>query len=168
MIVPALFPHAVERPNRSHPSIRAKAIDQMTKDVMAYLRNQGHDDENEEDIARQLREAFWVREDGYHAAKELDEQFHWSPDAELVEVLDSFGHYMYLAHDDAIKAWVKEYDIKAPLAVGTLVEAEWGGETIRGKIIDVRAETAQYTVQRPEDTAKGGAIVNFEDTREAP
>jgi hypothetical protein len=168
MTVAALFPHAVERPSRSHPAIRARAIDRMVKDVMKYLRDDGDKDATEEDIARQLEDAFCYREDGYHAARELDDQHGWSPDAELVEVLDSFSHYMYSAHDDAIKAWVKEYDIKAPLAVGTLVEAEWGGETIRGKIIDVRAETAQYTVQRPEDTAKGGAIVNFEDTREAP
>ena len=122
--------------------------------------------EDERDRTRKaLDDAFEYREDGYDAAKNLDSYHGWSPDAELVEVLDGFGSELWKAHRDAVAAWVKEYDITPMLAVGMRCKAKWGHEEITGWVKDIDTEHATYTVQRTEHE-NGGAIVDFEDAEE--
>jgi hypothetical protein len=164
MIVAALFPHAVERPGDHKPAIRAEAVEEMLDDVM----KQESIPENEREQTRKaLADAFEHHEDGYKAAKTLEDQHGWDPDASLVDTLDSFHGYLWDAHRKAVKAWVNEYGIKPQFNVGDRVQATWGYEEITGTIRSIDTDVAQYTIQRTPDE-NGGAIVNFEDTREAP
>lgn len=160
--MPSPFPHAVDRPTKHTPAVRAKAIDSMLEDVMKHEAI----GEDERDRTRKaLDDAFEFRDDGYEAAKNLDSYHGWSPDADLVEVLDGFSSDLWKAHREAVAAWVKEYDIKPALKIGMRCKAKWGNEEITGVVKEIDDKHATYTVQRTDDE-NGGAIVDFEDAEE--
>jgi hypothetical protein len=164
MTVAALFPHAVDRPSSHTPAVRAKAVEAILDDVM---KQEDIPEGEREQTRKALEDAFEYKDDGYDAAKTLDTYHGWCPDASLVETLDCFSGELWRTHREAVAAWVKEYSITPQFKVGDRVEATWGYEEITGTIRSIDTDVAQYTIQRTPDE-NGGAIVNFEDTREAP
>lgn len=147
------------RPKSNDPAIIEAAIREVMPEVVKWL---GDEKVPEDQLLRDLTRALRHSHDGYKAARSLDSDG-WSPDAELVEILD--GYSVSGAHREAEKSWVIANGIVPRHALGAVVSARWGGKTVSGPIYRIEAETAHYVIQH--DPAKqGGAYVPFEDVFE--
>lgn len=155
----ALIPEVIERPTDHSTAVREKALDALMEGVVVWF---GKDwrEYDRASIRRQLDDVMHPGIDGYDAAKMLDD---WCPNAELVEILDGFGHDIGHAEREAVISWAKETGQKAKHVIGTVVTAKWGGDTILGPIVDIHESTAQYVIHRPTDQEGCGAVVNYED-----
>jgi hypothetical protein len=158
--MPALFPNAVERPR--FEKYRDKAIEEIAKEVEKWERAQGvRDPDDCRDDLRSVLDHSTI--DGYEAARELESRHGWSPDAQLVEILDGWHFHCYRAQQVALKRWVADYDIKPQYELGTRVRGKHGRDMITGVIAKIYDETGVYVVRRDTDAEGCGAHVNFED-----
>ena len=157
-----------ERPKRCSDAVRDVALNALLPEVIKWLEQGGEESPDEEDVLKDLRRAVGWNGDGYELARALDSEG-WSPDSELVDILNNWAHHEWKAHDDAQKAWVAENanQIAPQFRKGDRVSAKWGHETVTGVVEDIKADMAQYTVRRAKDGPGCGAIVNFEDTEAA-
>ncbi len=95
--------------------------------------------------------------DGYEIVKKLDDHYGWEGDSQLVEELDQMGWMVRDMVDNEIKHWVKTYDIKPDLEVGTVIT--------KGTITGVSEYgRGQYRVKEKGcEKANRYLLVNFED-----
>ncbi len=98
---------------------------------------------------------------GYELAKELDTYCSWDIDVSDVEALDCVADAVREIHRQACLTWVKEYDVKPPLPIGTM--------TTRGEITGIyEHDAACYKVRENGETNESRRlIVKFEDARAA-
>lgn len=164
----ALFQNAVERPAR-HSEARTEAgMKLLLADVMQWWRAQYPPSfkgqiEEEDDILADLVDCYENHpEDGYQFARDLERSHGWSPDTWLVDILDNADACHHKAYREVVKKWVKDYDIKPPLAIGTRVKANWGLEVIEGTITRIYEDEACYVVNRSDDGPGAGAHVDYE------
>lgn len=87
-----------QRPTRKSPDVRRAACDQLMQEIQNW--NGWNNQITTEDL---IRSAAY---DGYHFAKNLDRGGYLLPDADLVEVLDSYCHMVTSAEDAAVAKWV--------------------------------------------------------------
>lgn len=112
--------------------------------------------------ARKILESH-SNDNGYEIAREFEDAG-YSPDRELVDILEGVGYKRMELLRAAIKAWVISDDIKPELAEGTSVTVRGADGIITGFHLD----TAQYKVCIPSqgmslDNENKRAIVNYED-----
>lgn len=86
-----------------------------------------------------------VSENGYVLAKEFEDRW-YSPDANLVEILDSVWSEQNELIRQAVKKWVIEDDIKPQFEIGKSVIVQYGLKKVEGIITDIYSETAEYIV----------------------
>jgi hypothetical protein len=105
-------------------------------------------------------------DDGYELAKEFEDEG-FSPDSELVEILDSVSYDRSKVQESFIKKWVAENNLKLELTEGQKVIAKLvrKGE-VEGEIVKLYPETMQYGFWHEGqgcDKGKGHTYVNFEN-----
>jgi len=157
-----LFPDAIDRPTCKTPAVREKALRGILPDFVEWLKE---DCEDEASILKDLGDVLNGWNDGYQAARDL-EHIGWSPDSELVEILDSFSEYR--ARDEAVKAWVKEVQPKPAFKLGDRVIWKRQIKSVQGTITKIYSETAQYIVSESGDAPGCGTYVNWEDAEAMP
>jgi len=120
-----------------------------------------------EDCIRDCKEVFqWETSNGFEMAKDLEDKG-YSPDAELVEIMD----YVYAEQsnilEDAVKKWVKENDIEPPIKGQAKVMVRYGRKEVEGIIAGVYSDRALYKVCIPSEgmTLDGNrfALIKYED-----
>ena len=84
--------------------------------------------------------------DGYELGEFLDNAFGYSMDAEAVSILDSAYMIMSKYYRKLVVDWVKESGVKPRLKIGDLVVFKFNQKEVHGEIIDVKKETAEYTI----------------------
>jgi hypothetical protein len=129
------------RPTRNDPQILAAAAKRLAPKVKQWL---GHDDDTPiGDIEADLIMALRYNDDGYEIAKELDGTY--SPDAQLVEILDDASWDRSRALEIACTAWVEENKLQ-PIPVGTRVtwprKKDYGEGVVGHNFPDGRATVA--------------------------
>ena len=152
----------MERPTEQTASVRADALDMLLPEVMAWLKTDGDEAGVRKNLEAAVTDCSWD-DDGYALAKYLDTRCYWSVDAELVEVLEMWGVYEHRALSKAVKWWVRACNITPQHAVGDVVRAKWGHETIEGTITKICDEEATYVVTKQGDKPGYGAVVKFEN-----
>lgn len=159
-----LIPDAIERPTDETPSVRAKALDDLLGRFLEWVAADGEQiTEDERERARnQLDESLKWHRNGYETAKDL-ERIGYSPDAELVDMLDGWDGDLICAEDAAVRAWVKEVQPKKLHAVGDRIRAKYGSKVIEGKIIGGDDASALYYVRTAECKPHSSHIVKWED-----
>jgi len=115
------------------------AIQEILPQVATWLRNNGEDDADQASVVADLLQAVRRSSDGYDIARTLERHLHWSPDSELVEILEGFSTYS--AHRKALKAWVANHGVVATFGVGD--RALWRGRP--GEVRAVDPETTLIT-----------------------
>lgn len=81
---------------------------------------------------------------GYKLAKEFENEG-FSPDSELVEILDSASYDKIYIQEVFFKKWVAENNLKLELTEGQKVIAKLdGGLEVEGEIVKLYHETMQY------------------------
>lgn len=97
-------------------------------------------------------------DDGYRLARELEDECGISPDSELVDILDGVQYEMYTLIGNAVKEWVKKYELTLDFEVGQKVRAE---VNILGQfefeIVKLYPETMQYGLWNESTSFSKGA-----------
>ena len=96
-------------------------------------------------------------------AKEFESKG-YSPDLELVEILDGVWFLQNDLVDKAEKRWVIEDDIQPKFVVGQRVIVLSGGKKVSGEISGIYPESAKYKVTV--EGAKTNLIIRYEDTEQ--
>lgn len=117
-----------KRPTINDPAVIRAAAEKLLPNVKAWLEQDRdkQDEWSDEEITDQLFKAMLWGSDGYELAKNLDR---WSPDAALVEILDSAVSYKFTARDKACVEWMETRGLSAP-EIGARVT--WAKEPNRG------------------------------------
>ncbi|MCB2186972.1 MAG: hypothetical protein KQJ78_11175 [Deltaproteobacteria bacterium] len=154
---------------RSRPVIDRAAellAEALEKDGVLALAGRGR-------VPGDLAEALINSFDGYGMVKYL-EHFccGWEGNAALVSFLDDQAfYYLDKAHQEAIGDWVRAYDIKPELPVGSAVLAVTRAGSEAGVIVGVDESLAQYQIELVSEAAKNlwyrYTIFNFEDVSPA-
>ena len=109
----------------------------------------------------------WYRDgNGYELAKEFEDEG-FSPDSELVEILESVSYDRIKVQETFIEKWVAENNLKLDLVEGQKVIPKMGrkGE-VECEIVKLYPETMQYGLWyegQGSKKGKGHSIVNFEN-----
>jgi hypothetical protein len=137
------------RPVRHDDSLASMIVGRLLSDVTDWVTRDDGTDAGV-DVAGELLRAVenTIEENGYHLARELERQG-WLPDAALVDILDQAGSIRGDVHREAVRRWVKEWDISIPFKVGDRVSIEHKGCAVEGQIAAVSPDTAECTVSCP-------------------
>lgn len=101
-----------------------------------------------------------INAEAFELAKELEKEG-YSPDLELVEILDSVWLLQNDLVDKAERRWVIEDDIKPVFVVGQRVIVLSVGKKVSGEISGIYPETAKYKVS-VEQGGKKDLIIKYE------
>ena len=114
-----------------------------------------------EDIADDIVKAtrFNRHVDGYNIARDLERLCYWSPDAEMVKVLDTFGWRCRDEMAAALKVWAAENPMERTFPDGVRVTTPHGQGIIHG----VSDYTPFSYLVKTDKERKGLLIVAFED-----
>ena len=167
---PKPFTSTKQRPKAYTNEHFARAVEKLLPQVIDWLKNSDGDDVEEESARKDLEDAIRHRyyDGGYAIAKYLDNSCSWSPDSELVEILDSASHYASEARYQHVLQWVKENSVSPKHSIGETIMYK-NEESI---ITNIKPESAEYTVYVPSSwpdkkeyymVHKGGWIVPFEE-----
>lgn len=108
----------MSRPKRRDEQVVLDAAKHSLDEFREWVNNPSASDA---DLLRDLCAAIRYNDDGYDRAKEL-ERAGYDPDSQLVELLE--GVDLWGAESRAVAEWVKQFDVKPPFPVGTIVEIE--------------------------------------------
>ncbi|MBK6616503.1 hypothetical protein [Ottowia sp.] len=103
----------------------------------------------------------------FEAAKRLSSAS-WDVDDETLEVLGDRSVHMLDAQRTAVAKWVSQRGVKPQRVMGSPVDLVHLGETVRGEIVSIDVEQAQYTVfcaslgHVRQGVGTHGLIVDFE------
>ena len=105
-------------------------------------------------------------DNGYEIAKEFEGEG-FSPDMELVEILDDVSYDRTKVHETFIKKWVADNNLKLELGVGqkVIVKLIRNGD-VEGEIVKLYPETMQYGFWHEGqgcEKGKGHTYINFEN-----
>ncbi len=106
-----------------------------------------------------------INDNGYELAKKFEDKG-YSPDTELVDLLDQ----IWSSKDDlirtAVEKWVIEDKIEPPYGMGTNVIVQYGHKKVEGTITEIKHKTAEYHVAIPSEgmTIDGDrrAVIKYE------
>ncbi|MBA1157794.1 hypothetical protein [Microvirga mediterraneensis] len=139
-----------KRPTSRSPEVIEIAAEKLAPEVAKWC-NEPVNDEIREGLVSALR----YGTDGYKLARELEDKWYISPDAELVEILEGASSIVWDAERQAVAEWVKTNGIAADLPIETLVETPHGTGVIRDK----SEEQATYTVCIPEHAERSTGYI---------
>jgi hypothetical protein len=145
---PVLCPVGTPRPKESDPEVLDETVKAILPRVIQWL---GTDYRPEEDaeIADQLRGAIEYCWGGYDIARRLDEHYHWTCDAELVEILEDVSSARRDAQRKFEARWVKATGITPKFSVGDAVRGKTRGEEYSGFVARVDLLQGTYLVRVP-------------------
>jgi len=151
-----------KRPHSRDPDIMEAAAARMVEGVREKF-----DGLSDEEIAKGLRHALAraMSLDGYDIARRLENDNLCEPDAEMVEMLDTAYGYVFQAHREAVKGWVRGNNITLKRKVGDRIRYREEA----GAIGEIDPELAAYLFRPDGDTRfeKGGGIyVTEEDAKD--
>lgn len=105
----------------------------------------------------------------FEMAKDLERKG-YSPDAELVEIMDGVYYEQSRLVEKAVKQWVIDNDIQPPIKGQARVMVKYGWNKVEGIIVGVYADRALYKVCIPSEgmTVDGdrSALIKYEDATE--
>ena len=146
------------------------------KEVAQQVNDWCNDETPAEDIERDLSEIYEYRVyiDGFEAAKTLSDSYYYEADSELVDILEHASSKFRNHLRNEIKEWVAQNHIKPKYKVGDKVTVSAktlrSDKDMKGEVINVYADTAEYTICIPElGHTKGdgvgikGRVLKFED-----
>lgn len=161
-LTPRPVPRSEEILTKAVASIKDQIINWFESNTDAVAEEAEKDIENELlDVVRHN-----IDFDGYQLARELDEKYMWSADADLVDVLNNFGFHVDKCWRAAVEKWLEENKIKPALSVGSSVQLNQKGEVVSGKIVNIFPETGSYVIQIDGQTygrPQSGLVIPYEN-----
>lgn len=170
-----------ERPKETE-IITAIGMGKLAIEVHKWLSQDSEPNETVEEIQEDLMEIYDSFSDGFALAKKLDDKG-WEVNTDLVNILDNAQSYIYTALNNAVQAWVEQYDIKPPFPIGHKVKitnnrkritnkAEFIAQEVSGEITKIWEKEAKYTIYCESlghvrvGEGTHGIVKNYEEVRE--
>lgn len=152
----------------SRPTWNDEMVKELAQIVGKQVNEWCNDETSLEDCIETAEKILkWHSNDnGYELAKEFEDEG-FSPDSELVEILDSVSYDRSKVQETFIKKWVTKNNLKLELTEGQKVIANLvrKGE-VEGEIVKLYPETMQYGFWydgQGSAKGKGHTYVNFEN-----
>lgn len=152
--------------NTLRPTWGETMINELAE-IMAVKINRWCNDETDLDDCREVGKKVFrhsYNDDGYELAKDFEREG-FSPDLELVEILDCASYEGTEILRNHIKEWVKSENIKADLSIGDNVRFLRGRTPVFGEIVKLYEDTAMYGIYvESEGHIKGQSctLIDFE------
>lgn len=151
-----------QRPSKEDKQVLEAIADVLVPKVKEWFQKEESDDSGvREDIIEMLEGS--SHEDGYERARYLERYCYWSPDSELVEILDSVSHMVYNCHRKIVVKWAEDNSIKPAHMIGD--EIIFGRDNEKGTIVGIRDDATYLIKPEIEHEFNGMPIVNFEDVK---
>ena len=130
------------RPDACDDATLRKIAEHVVKDMCL---EESLIDTSIDDVAEVLGDEWdW---DGYSLAKALDDTHGWEIDGDTVEALNASDMLKHRYIRNAVKEWVKRFDIKPMYSVGDCVDVKWKGHrTVQGEITGIHDDSAEYII----------------------
>ncbi len=110
-------------------------------------------------------------DNGFELAKEFDDKG-YSPDLQLVEILDGVDSSIRDLVREAVKQWVIDDNIKPQFEMDTTVMVKYGFKKVEGIITGHYPETAEYKVAIPSEgmsiETTRRAVIKYENAEAVP
>ncbi|MCK5614424.1 hypothetical protein KAR91_71820 [Candidatus Pacearchaeota archaeon] len=159
------------RPTKEDPEVK----EEFKKRVIAVLDKVVPDeDEGNEEVADYLIKQMtdYHEIDGYRLAKSIDEEYYMNLDFEVAEALHELHWELGSVYDNAVREWVKEFDIKIPFSIGdkALIQVDSNQEA-EGEVVKFYEDLAKVCIFCSKmghvRTGSGsyGRIMNCEDVK---
>jgi hypothetical protein len=173
----------MQRPNDRDRRVLDYVARELTRQILEYdpLEN-GPGAATEDDIQVKVREALDICRDwdGFELGQQLDRD--WGCiDSGYVDILDNAVHLQIKKHDELVREWVAQNNIQPQFSWGDEIftlswnDDLWRRVPVRGTIVEIRREMAQYTITFDPDPMRAlhtsperhffatGTIFNYED-----
>lgn len=151
-----------KRPTRQDEDVIQKVAAGLANRVVKWSNGEISLEDATEDLKKALK---WGGTDGYEIAKRLERDAGYSPDAGLVEELDSAVFVMSKAHSDAQAEWVSKNNIRPEFKPGDKVM--WVRRKCEGVIVEdngsIYLKTGHYKLRTADSAANSSYAVPFED-----
>lgn len=156
-------PPVTPRPSRTDKIITKQVAEKLLPDFARWMKTDDAE-VDQDDLLSDLIKALGYDDDGYEIARNLDHNG-YSPDAELVGILDAAGDYRRNIHSEARKAWVAATNLQ-PVPIDTKVR--WPGKPTAGVgVVTKNHLDGKSTVSFPNlGHARGsGYVVEWEELK---
>lgn len=157
-----------------------KALRKVAEEINDWSEERTDVDELASELENSIGIDDFYRENGYELAKALEKKFGYSPDLELVELMDGASWHIKEALKEEVKKWVKDCWIKPKYKIGDMVEMAFinrkttdtesrtfgvNGVSIEGEITGIHEDTAEYLIYTPSLCKDNTTAIvkNFED-----
>lgn len=165
----------MKRPTIYDEAVIVETVEHMLPEVLGWLEaDEKEGKEISEQLVNVLQDSYEY--DGYKLAKKLDDDYMWSSDAELVEILETVSNAIFAVCTQQTNKWVLENNIKPQYAINDRVTYKNSNKTTNGVIVDIQLEMGNYLIQNDgeqysparysktlDKEFKCGSIVPFED-----
>ena len=136
------------RPKRTDDDVIAQAAERLADELMRWADATENRAGYVEDAKKVIEKCTY--HNSYELAKDLEFKG-YTPDTELVEILEGASLHLYASHQKAVAAWVQAGGITAPVVcIGDMVSFERQGKRISGEITRIEEQTAQVIVCCPD------------------
>lgn len=157
-------PAIPKRPSRTDKAITKQVAEKLLPAFAQWMKT---DDAtvDQDDLLNDLIKALDYDDDGYEIARNLDHSG-YSPDAELVGILDAAGGYRRNIHGEACKAWVATNNLQ-PIPLDTRVRWPGSKPAAGVGIITNNHPDGRSTVSFPSlgHTRSSGYVVEWEELK---
>mgnify|MGYP001574482800 CR=1 FL=1 len=145
--------------------------DTMRRELSEIIGKEIHESGQGKDLEKCVDDTFTIleyasNENGYELAK-LYEEYNYSPDSNLVDILDGVDFEKSQIEDRYIRKWVVNDKIEPTLTINDKVIVKYGSGRREGIITAIKKETAVYHVciesagQNLKDSRR--TVINYED-----
>jgi hypothetical protein len=105
--------------------------------------------------------------DGYAMARDLENNYGWAEDRNLVDLMDDAASAMTAAHKELVGQWVKAYNITADRKVGDEVRTNIRPRgNVAGTIVKLYEDEAHYGVRYPDQPETSHYILDYEEVKD--
>lgn len=160
-------PTTPKRPSRTDKPITKQVAEKLLPAFAQWMKTDDDDTRQQDDLLDDLTKALDYDDDGYEIARNLDHSG-YSPNAELVGILDAAGGYRRNIHSEACKAWVATNNLQ-PIPLDTKVR--WPYKPAAGVgIVTNNHPDGRSTVSFPSlgHTRSSGYVVEWEELKIEP
>jgi hypothetical protein len=109
------------RPTNHDKEVKLLVIEEILPVILVWFNDNKDNDNNVEEITKDLMDKIEPYKDGYKIAKDLDDRG-WDSDSELVDILDGLDFYTPL--DKLTLMWIQANNIKPKFNVGDKVRVK--------------------------------------------
>lgn len=129
------------RPTRWTPEVKVAIVKSILPKVLEWLEDSSLENEK---IIEELAKT--IDTDGYAWASKLARLYYWSPNSELVDILD--GADFYSTFQEAQETWVIDNNLTPKFSTGCSVKVVYKALVLDGEILE-RRKDGTYLVHLP-------------------